>query len=1350
MAVSSLRSASSKQLASIIVPILIVITIIFNVLALIFGIYWSQQPFPGSLFYPRLVLTDNYDPDWQAHQQGLQAGDVLLSLDEEAISSGRHLLLLLHQKKQGDQVTLGFERAAASTNDVVETVPVTLNVFPSQDLFIFFWLPYLIGLVYLALGVIVYRLRGLERVSVVFAAFCMFVAIFAAGIFDQYGFHLLLPVWAVAFPLIAAGLVHLAFVFPVQLAYITRRPWVGFIPYGLAALLGAANLYSLYFASNPRLYVTLRLWNFGFIGLSVLLFLAILVRVRTSTISVHVRQQATILVGGSLLSFGPLVIWIFSNVLGYGWPISGPVMTLVFAPLLIFPIAVTYASLRYRLLDLDLVFSKAGVYTLLTVVVTLVYAAFVSVLGILLQDNGIFQNPIVLAVFVLTLVIFLEPVRRRFQRFIHRFFIPEPFDSRQTLQHFSRGLISTPLDTDLILKMLVKQADEALGPNPGLVFLKDPAINAFSIRHLHNRNDAQAVEVRFALDDDLAQWLIDSIDILQLNLDGTAPPGVNISREELARLRMLNINLCVPLLGSKYLLGWLALGLKNSGQPYTSSDLMFLVTLASQTSIALENAHLLEQANRRAAELEALQKISAQIQIEAEPDQLLMTVVQRATQLLNAEGGLAYLLESDEKTLKVVISHNLDQDYTGYAVDIGEGVAGRVLMSGESVVVDNFRNFSGRSRKFHDAEFGAVLGVPLRWRDKVRGVLYLVHRPGGLRFNEGDVWLMEFFATQAAIALEKSQLLQEAQHRADQLTILSEVSMAISSTLHMDTALERVMDRAVEILNAEAGSLLLMDPRGQELVFEVVLGPTGDELLGMRTPIGKGIVGTVAQTGQPLIINDVAADPRWNVAFDEATEFHTKDILCIPMIAHQQVVGVIEVINKQNGALFDEADANLLLSFGAQAAIAIENAQIFTSTDQALAGRIQELQTIQMFEQELQASSLELEKVLSLSLGRIMDSLGLSIGLMGVLKGMAEPELYLVHQRGMPMELGRYRIDPWPLSRGILGRVARTGEMAWVNDITQERDYVPKNHTTRSMLVLPILREGRVIGIIDLESTEPDYFASDDVSFVRLLVNHAAIAIENAQLFEQVKWANQAKTVFMNTASHELKIPMTSIKGYAKLLKMGAGGELSEQQQEFLTVIMNNVDRMTGLVNDLLDVSRIEAGRIRLEIQDVQMRDVIEEVIQSVHNQIESKHLDLNLAIADDLPEVRADYNRMIQIVTNLVSNAYKYTPEEGQIKVTAQPYNGTLEGIAVTVADTGFGISEEDQAKLFTTFFRSGDQNIRDEPGTGLGLVITKNMIESHGGELSFESQLGQGTAFTFTIPLVCKIPPGVEVVER
>jgi signal transduction histidine kinase len=380
-----------------------------------------------------------------------------------------------------------------------------------------------------------------------------------------------------------------------------------------------------------------------------------------------------------------------------------------------------------------------------------------------------------------------------------------------------------------------------------------------------------------------------------------------------------------------------------------------------------------------------------------------------------------------------------------------------------------------------------------------------------------------------------------------------------------------------------------------------------------------------------------------------------------------------------------------------------------------------------------------------------MDSLGVSMGIMGVVEQQEEPGIFLLAQHGMPMEMGRYRRDPWPLTKGILGRVARTGELAWVNDISQDKDYVPKSHRTRSLLVVPVLREDKIIGVIDLESTDPDYFTSADVTFVSRLTIHASIAIENAQLFEKVREANQAKTEFMNIASHELKIPMTSIKGYSKLMQMGAAGDLNDRQKDFLNVISNNVDRMASLVNDLLDVSRIEAGRIRLEVREVQMRDVINDVLESLQNQIKSKKLQLKVNISEELPELRADYNRMIQIVTNLVSNAYKYTPEGGEITVIAKPYNnGDIDGISVTIKDTGYGISEEDQAKLFTNFFRSSDQHIRDEPGTGLGLSITKNIIESHGGELTFESEYGQGSTFTFTLPLICKVPPGVEVIER
>lgn len=1348
MAAGSLRSDTSLSVPKISVAALVVIAIAVNILAPIFALRWAQSPFLGVLFYPNLIATDSFNPNWNARNLGVDAGDALRAIDNTPVSSGRGLHLLLRDKQAADTVLLDIERAPTNPDTLPDPLTVELNRFTAQDFLIFFWLPYLIGLAYLAMGIVVSRLRGFGRGTDVFVSFCVFVSILTGGVFDLYTFHFLTPIWAIAFPLTGAGLLHMAFLLPTRTRLGRRYPWLRLLPYAVAAILGVINLYSFYLSPNPRLYLNARLWNFTFIGLAVAFFLLLQLNNRISALSGLVRQQTNIIFWGSIIAFGPAAIWTLANALGAETPFVWPIFAGVFAPFVIFPIAVAYAMLRYRLLDLDIMFNKGMVYTLLTLMITIVYFLIVSFLGALLQDSFLFRNPLILAIFVIILVISLEPLKRRLQAVINKLFLRETFDYRQLLQRYSRALISTPLSTDHVLEMLVKQANEALVPERSLVFLRDATQGVFGIRYQGDGGNVQSVEIRFGLSDDLAQWLADTNNILQLSPGGTAPPDVNIAQEELARLNMLNISLCVPLLGSEHLLGWLALGHKKSGQPYTSNDLSFLSTLASQTTIALENAQFLEEANLRAQELEALQKISVDIQAEVEPDALLTSVVERATNLLKAEGGIVFLLQPNDKTLKVVVSHNLDQDYTGYTLESGQDIAGRVTMLGEPVVVDNYQNFSGRSQKFKEASFGAVLGVPLQWGGKVRGVLYLVHRPHGLRFSESDIWLMELFATQAAIALEKSQFLQEARHVANQLTTLSEVSMAISSTLNLDTALHRVMDRAVEILNAEAGSLLLADPSGKYLTFEVVLGPTGDELVGVKTQVGKGIVGTVAQTGEPLIINDVASDPRWDVAFDEATEFKTKDLLCVPMIAHERVVGVVEVINKLDGTVFTQEECNLLMSFGAQAAIALENAQRFTRVDQALAERVQELQTLQTFDQQLQ-TSLELSKVLDIALTYAMDSLGVSMGVIGVIKEHGESGLYLMAQRGMPMEMSRYKIDPWPINKGIMGRVARTGNMEIVNDITQAKDYIPKTHRTRSVMIVPIKHEERVIGVINLESTDPDYFTEEDASFVNILVSHAAIAIDNAHLFEQVKEANQAKSEFMSTASHELKTPMTSIKGYAKLLNMGAAGALTDQQKEFLSVIGNNVDRMDRLVSDLLDVSRIEAGRIRLEIGDVQIKEAIDEVIETVQTQITKKQLQLHLDVDEDLPKIRADYSRMVQIITNLMSNAYKYTPEGGDITVIAKPANGEIQGISVSIKDTGFGISDEDQANLFANFFRSSDQNVRDQPGTGLGLAITKKMIESHGGELTFESEYGKGSCFTFTMPLVSKIPPGVEVVE-
>ncbi len=1352
MVINSTNNDFVKKITQLIFALLIFITIALNILAPIFALYWSNQPFLGVFFYPGLVVSDSYNPNWEARKLGLQPGDILKSIDGQSLSSGRDIFLFLRKKQINDQVTLKVEQVAKLSNNLPDTITVTLKPFSLQDLLTFFLLPYAIGLVYFAIGFIVYRLRGVERIGGAFITFCIFVSIFTAGLFDQHTLHFLTPIWVISYPFIGASLMHIAFVFPIESPLTRRYPWLYGLPYGIALLLGMLYIYSIYFLSNPRLSLQIWFSGFSFIGIAAIILFVSLLRSRSryATLSPLIHQQTTIILLGIAFSFGPTAIWYIANILGFNIQFSWSVFIIVFTPIIIFPLTIAYTSLRYRLLDLDILFSQAVIYTILTLFVSIAYILFISFLSSLLADTRVFQHPIILTIFIIALVFALGPVKEKAQALVNKRFLREQFDYRQMLQSYGHALISTPLTTNEVLELLVEHTNKALSPESAFVFLRNTELNAFAIRYQYG-GSSKAVEVNFGLSDQLAQWLSDTNDILQITPNGIiASKNARIHREEVAMLNMLGVALCIPLLGSKRLLGWLALGLKKSGQPYASNDFLYLATMASQTTIALENSQLLGEAKRRAAELEALQKISADVQSQDQLDLLLTSVVELAAQLLHVEGGMVWLLDPNEETLRVKVSHNLDNNYVNYVIRKGEGVEGRVLTLGEAVVVDNYPTFSGRSPIFQNAQFGAVLGVPLSWSGKVRGVLSLVHRPNNLRFSEDDIWLMKLFAAQAAIALEKSRLLHETQRRANQLAMLSEVSKTISSTLNLDIVLKRVMDGAVQILNAEAGSLFLIQQ--DKLVFKVVLGPTGEELLGLTVPIGVGIVGKVAQTSEPLIVNDVSKDPSWHTAFDKETDFKTRDLICVPMIAHDRVIGVVEVINKLDGTSFVKDDTTLLMSFAVQAAIVIENAQLFTRTDKALAERVQELQTLQIFDQELQ-TSLEINNVMDTTLTRAMDALGVSIGAMGLIKEKDNtPFLYLIAQYGMPESMAQYKTEPWPLTQGIIGRVSNTKKAVLANNIAETEDYFAKTPRTQSLLVVPILRDERVIGVIDLESTELDYFNKDDINFVMLLASHASIAIHNAQLFEQVKIANEAKTEFMNTASHDLKVPMTSIKGYAKMLQMGAAGALTEQQKEFTTIIYNNVERMAHLVAELLDVSRIEAGRIRLELQDVYMSDIIDDVLSSVRNQIEDRKLELVLEVENNLPKLKADYGRLMQITTNFISNAYKYTPEGGKVTIIAKRITmaDNAEGISLTVKDTGFGISKEDQAKLFTNFFRSSDQNVRNQPGTGLGLSITKKMIESHGGTLTFESDLGKGSAFTFTLPLIIKVPPGVEVTER
>jgi signal transduction histidine kinase len=281
-----------------------------------------------------------------------------------------------------------------------------------------------------------------------------------------------------------------------------------------------------------------------------------------------------------------------------------------------------------------------------------------------------------------------------------------------------------------------------------------------------------------------------------------------------------------------------------------------------------------------------------------------------------------------------------------------------------------------------------------------------------------------------------------------------------------------------------------------------------------------------------------------------------------------------------------------------------------------------------------------------------------------------------------------------------------------------------------------------VIGLLLLESTQSENISEETMGFLSRLSDHAAIAIANARLYAEVQEANLAKSDFISFVSHELKTPMTSIKGFTDLLAAGVVGPINEAQSNFLNTIRSNVDRMATLVTDLTDVSRIEAGRLRLDFASIPVSEVVEEVIRSTRAQIEDKKQKLTITIPDDLPPMWGDRTRLIQILTNLVSNAYKYTQVEGEIAISAECTEnvwdeGSPKVIHLLVKDTGYGITPENQKKIFQKFYRADDQKVRDAPGTGLGLNITKQLVELQGGKIWFESVFRVGTTFHFIIPI-------------
>jgi len=544
---------------------------------------------------------------------------------------------------------------------------------------------------------------------------------------------------------------------------------------------------------------------------------------------------------------------------------------------------------------------------------------------------------------------------------------------------------------------------------------------------------------------------------------------------------------------------------------------------------------------------------------------------------------------------------------------------------------------------------------------------------------------------------------------------LYNVSRLIGSSLDLQTVLDQVIDAIIGLTGAERGFLMLRDDDGG-LTVKVARNFDQQTISKADASFSRTIVNQVLDSGKPIVTTNAVEDPRFAQKASIVMQA-LRSVMATPLRARGSVIGVAYVDNKVVTGLFTEGDLAALDTLAGQAAVAIDNALLFSATDQELALRVEELRQLRRVDRLLN-ETLDARTAMQHTLEWACRLSEASFGHLGLLEG-SPPTLRAAFHHGVsdgrtrPLDLA----ERFPVVAEALAAnhtvTARSGETA--------------------LLIVPITREQRAVGTLILGRDDGRAFTPNQQDIVERVVDRAAVAIENARLYAAVQAADRAKSEFVSIVAHDLKAPMTSIAGYADLLLMTAAN-LDARQVEYLNRIKNTEKRMEVLVSDLADISRIESGHFFMEEMRVPVADIVEALKDTTLPQIQARGHTLIERIEPNLPDMWVDYYRLLQVLTNLMSNAYKYTPDGGTITLSAAYRNGRVH---FTVADTGIGMSQEDLARLGTKFWRAEDSFTRSQPGTGLGFAITRALVEQMGSSITVTSAVGQGSVFAFSVPV-------------
>ena len=808
----------------------------------------------------------------------------------------------------------------------------------------------------------------------------------------------------------------------------------------------------------------------------------------------------------------------------------------------------------------------------------------------------------------------------------------------------------------------------------------------------------------------------------------------------------------VPMLREGNLIGVIAMW-STEVKPFTQKQMELVSTFADQAVIAIENVRLFNETQdaleQQTAISEVLRVISAS---PADVKPVLDAVAVRAARICDASDVRIFLAEGG--LLRHVAGFG-DVPLTAEVFPLNrDSTTGRALIENASIHIHDIQAEPESSYPISRAiakrsGWRTALSVPLTRESRALGAV-LLRRMQVHPFTEKQIALLKTFADQAAIAIENARLFNETKEALDQQKASAEVLRVISSSV-ADT--QPVFDKILESCERLfEGHFMGIGLVGQDGLLHIAArrGPRADELqtISTRPLTSESGLGRAIAERQIVQIADVFAEANVDPhVLSSAERAGFKSIIWAPMFWEDKGIGGIWVGRSVPGG-FSDKQVMLLKTFADQAVIAIENVRLFKELQQrteALTKSVNQLTALGEVGQAI-SSTLDLGTVLKTIVSRAVQLTGLDAGAIYEYDGRSE-QFHLRAAENLTEEvLEVLRSTPIRKGEGAVGGTAVAREPIQISE-TQDESYKSRLRDLiirtgrRALLAVPLVHEEHIVGALTVQRNTPGPFAPEVVDLLKTFATQSALAIQNAKLFReiqeksaQLEVANKHKSEFLANMSHELRTPLNAIIGFSEALIDKLFGELTDKQLEYQKDIHQSGKHLLSLINDILDLSKIEAGRMELELSSFHLPTAISNAVTLIRERALRHGIALGVDIDPRLGDFQADERKVKQILLNLLSNAVKFTPDGGRVDLNATMDTDKVE---IAVKDTGVGIAPEDQGLLFEEFKQLGKDSSRKAEGTGLGLALTKRLVELHGGQILVDSAVGHGSTFRIMLPV-------------